>query len=400
MDNSTDSIKRILVALDLTHQSGREHLTGFYRYADRKLDWNIILVPSTEESYAPMVKTIIEKGIDGAVVKGECTPSVAEEICSSHVPIVAIDRPRHPTPRKADTYVICDNRRIGREAAQYFDSVKPFASYAFLPDSSDCEWSRARGKAFRTAVKKRHKNAKVVELVLPIAEMLVDLPKPVAVFAAFDQCAATVVNVCRELNLKIPLDVAVLGVDDDAFVCDHTRPKLTSIRPDHTGQGYMAAKVLDEILCGGAGRRGLVVRDRIAITERESTIIVSADSRLVREANAYLDEHALEQIRVSDVVSHLSVSTRLANLHYSKCTGRSIQEELVTRRLAEARRLLKDTDFSMAKIASRCGFRSQIVLSHLFTKRFGMSMSAWREKSRAEEAALPAKRKARRRSHG
>ena len=50
MTNKTEDTKRILVALDLTHQSGREHLSGFYSFADKESNWEMRLVPSTEPS--------------------------------------------------------------------------------------------------------------------------------------------------------------------------------------------------------------------------------------------------------------------------------------------------------------------------------------------------------------
>ena len=70
MTNKTDDTKRILVALDLTHQSGREHLAGFYSFADKKSNWEIRLVPSTEPSYLPMVERFLSEGVDGAIIKG------------------------------------------------------------------------------------------------------------------------------------------------------------------------------------------------------------------------------------------------------------------------------------------------------------------------------------------
>ena len=60
MTNKAEDTKRILVALDLTHQSGREHLAGFYSFADKKSNWEIRLVPSTEPSYLPMVERFLE----------------------------------------------------------------------------------------------------------------------------------------------------------------------------------------------------------------------------------------------------------------------------------------------------------------------------------------------------
>jgi transcriptional regulator GlxA family with amidase domain len=55
------------------------------------------------------------------------------------------------------------------------------------------------------------------------------------------------------------------------------------------------------------------------------------------------------------------------------------------RRLKEAKRLLSGTEWPMKRIAERCGFRSQIVLAHLFSSRFGKSMRQWRSDARSRD---------------
>ena len=212
----------------------------------------------------------------------------------------------------------------------------------------------------------------------PLSEWIASLPKPLAVFAAFDRCAASVFDACRELRLTIPKSVAVLGVDDDTLICEHTRPKLSSIRPNTVMQGFQAAKELDRILSGRGTKGKTIVCTHLGISERDSTAQIPPGVHIVQKANSYLDKHALEPICVADVVAHTGVSARLANLRYSEATGHSIQEELVSRRLAEAKRLLSKTSWPMTRIATRCGFKSPTILAHLFTSHFGMSMSAWR----------------------
>ena len=372
---------RILVVLDLTLQSGREHLDGFYRHSDRKGNWEVRLVPSVEESSGIMVKSIIERGIDGAIVKSDCSPSIADAIFTAGVPVVAIDRANRTTSQHADAYVLNDNRAFGREAARYFDSLGRFAAYGFVPDPDGREWSKARGKAFMTAVAQRHRDAVVSEQQGSLSEWITSLPKPLAVFAAFDRCAVSVFDACRELRLTIPKSVAVLGVDDDVLICEHTRPKLSSIRPNTVRQGFMAAKELDRILSGRGAKGKTIVCTHLGIYERDSTAPIPPGVRIVQEANSYLSKHALEPICVADVVAHTGVSARLANLRYSEATGHSIQEELISRRLAEAKRLLSKTTWPMTRIATRCGFKSRVVLTHLFTSHFGMSMSAWRNRA-------------------
>ena len=372
---------RIVVALDLSLQSGRERLDGFYRYADRKGNWEVLIVPNVEASSGPMMKDIVGSGIDGAIVYGACAAPVTGAIFSAGVPVVAIDRLHHPTRRAADAYVLSDNKAFGREAARYFDSLGRFAAYGFVPDPDGREWSKARGKAFMTAIAQRHRDAIVSEQQGPLSEWIASLPKPLAVFAAFDRCAASVFDACRELRLTIPKSVAVLGVDDDTLICEHTRPKLSSIRPNTVMQGFQAAKELDRILSGRGTKGKTIVCTHLGISERDSTAPIPPGARIVREVNSYLEKHALEPIRVTDVVTHAGVSARLANLRYSEATGHSIQEELVSRRLAEAKRLLSKTSWPMTRIATRCGFKSQVVLAHLFTAHFGMSMTAWRNRA-------------------
>lgn len=374
--------KRILVALDLTHQSGREHLAGFYRYADEKEDWEIRLVPSTEESYLPMVRRFLSERIDGAVIKGECVAPVRDAIRAAMVPTVAIDRPVSGETGDGHTCICNDNEGIGRAAAQFFASLGQFASYGYIPDPNDCEWSRLRGKAFCGSLNARSKGAAVSVATEPFEEWLAALPRPAALFAAFDQCAGTVLERCRALRIKVPKDVIVLGVDDDALICEHTHPKLSSIRPDHEGQGFAAAKELDRLISNhGPSKTRTIVCPHLGITERDSTRTIPPAAHLVREAQTFIAAHALEGLRVSDVVRHLGVSSRLAHLRFSQAVGHSIRDELVGRRLAEAKRLLEQTSYTQQRIARKCGFKSTVVLAHLFHKHFGQSMRDWRKSS-------------------
>ncbi len=375
----------ILVALDLTHQSGREHLAGFYRYADQQQNWRVRLVPSTEPSYLPMVEKILAGGVDGAIMKGECVLELADAIRASSAPVVSIDKPQVDRDDVADVFICNDNALIGLEAARHFDSLGRFAAYGFVPDPNGCEWSRVRGEAFCREAKAKHPDAEVCTAGDDLKSWIAELPKPAAVFAAFDQAAANVLETCRDLRIGVPRNALVLGVDDDALICDHTVPKLSSIKPDHEEQGFQAAHALDRLISGWKPAKGkTIVCPHLRISERDTTVTVPPAVHLVNQITAYLNENALKEIRVADVVRHVGVSSRLANLRFSQMKGCSIQEELVKRRLAEARRLLRTTTWSMSRIASRCGFKSQIVLAHLFKSRFGKSMSDWRSDVRAQ----------------
>jgi DNA-binding LacI/PurR family transcriptional regulator len=74
------------------------------------------------------------------------------------------------------------------------------------------------------------------------AHKLLGLPKPpTAIFAASDMQALSVMKVARELKIKIPNDLAVVGFDD-IDVADHV--DLTTIRQHLDESGRLAAEIL------------------------------------------------------------------------------------------------------------------------------------------------------------
>jgi LacI family transcriptional regulator len=99
-------------------------------------------------------------------------------------------------------------------------------------------------------------------------------------------------------------------------------------------------------------------------------------------ANAYITQNATKGITVRDVVTHLKVSRRLADLRFRECTGKSILEAILDAKFSEIKRQLTDTSTPIKKITASCGFGNEVHAKHLFKKRFGMTMRDWRNSHR------------------
>lgn len=54
----------------------------------------------------------------------------------------------------------------------------------------------------------------------PVLRRLAELPKPLAVLAAWDVAAVQVAELCHKARLAVPSQVAILGVDDDELLCN------------------------------------------------------------------------------------------------------------------------------------------------------------------------------------
>ncbi len=391
MDQDT---KRIVLAFRLAGEPGRRKLDGFFRYmADHQLDWQLQFVRIREDFNAEFVASFPERGIDGIVFSLPDARDGAEELARLDIPTIALDifdeSLLHGRKRNL-VFIGGSCKDIGQTAARHFLSQGLYRSYAFVPDLAGHTWSRLRGEAFiaemahngfKTAVyRTRGKGYDLPKLRAWINK----LPRPVGIFAAFDDRATQVLEACRDAGLDVPHQVAVIGVDNDEMICPHTTPPLTSVQPDHTRIGELAAEKLQEMMDGRRSTRPeriLVGVKRIEV--RQSTSPVTQSGRLVQRALAFITAHYAEPIRPQDVVRELKVSRRLADLRFSELQGESIGKAILHARLEAVRKMLTATNDTFENIAAACGFNKVDRMRTAFKARYDISMHDYRAQSRS-----------------
>jgi LacI family transcriptional regulator len=183
-------------------------------------------------------------------------------------------------------------------------------------------------------------------------------------------------------KLKVPDDVAVLGIGNDPLICEHTVPQLSSVITRFEDEGYRAARELQAMMLSGRmPQRREITFGALGIEERKSTARTHQGGALVQRGLAFIAENVLSGITVADVVRHLNVSWRLADLRFKEVTGATIQSALVDARLEKVKRWLRDTDMRISDIAQRCGCNPG-VLRNLFHRRCGVSMREYRRRHR------------------
>jgi LacI family transcriptional regulator len=212
-----------------------------------------------------------------------------------------------------------------------------------------------------------------------LLKWLKDIPKPAAVFAANDHRAADVLRTCANGGVRVPDDLAVLGVDDDPIFCVHTRPTLSSIHPDFEAEGYAAAQAMSNLLARRATRRRISVQGEPTVTERVSTAPCSPAGRLVRRVDDLIAEHSKEILNSDMIADALGISRRLLDLRYREVRKTSVFADILATRLAAVRRELRNSRTPIGKITKSCGFNDPASLKRLFKNRYGLSMRAYRE---------------------
>ena len=384
-------MKSVILALQLAGEPGRRKLSGILDYvAERKCKWNIRFVRHKEVLSPDFVRRLADHRIDGIIYSLDSTNPAEMELSKLDIPTVIIDL-YGPSPLRNRTkniaFVEGDCVATARTAADFLLDTGKFRSFAFVPDGRNRVWGRIRGHAFiehlrkhgfATAVYRRPRGIQYDDDEL--AAWLKAQPKPCGVFAAFDDRALDVIDACRAIGLDVPHDIAVVGVDNDVVLCEHTMPALTSVQPDHLVEGHLAAEMLDDMMASGKSRKVRhEVCSNVQTVARESTPAVSNAGRLVQRAVAYIQANATRGIGVRDVVAHLGCSRRLADLRFGELQGMSILDAIRKAQMDEVCHLLRTTNLSISAIAARAGFKNAKRLPEQFKAMFGCSCGAYRK---------------------
>ena len=377
--------KRVLVALPFSHISQRK-LCGIFRYADETDNWELHILPNDVALTPEEFRKLAENGIDGVIVSSGGIDAALFEIAREGVPIALIEQDRFQ--RKSDVvYIRIDESSIGGTAALFYLRDARWRTFGYVHTRSNGAWDIGRAKAFKDMLERHGAVCSEFPAALgadssdaALSKWLKSLPKPVALFAAEDYRAHDVLNACIDCGLRVPQDVAIMGVGNTEAICDNSVPPLSTVEPDYELYGYLAAKHLDrimtakrpmkpeEVLCGV---RRVVVRESTPNTRRKAGL-------LVQKALSYIRENARRGITVRDVISHLRVSRTLAVTGFREVLGTTILRTIHDIRLEQTRKALKETGDTIAEVCSRCGWKSENNPKRLFRAKYGKSMREFR----------------------
>ena len=389
MPKKAQKIRNVIVAANLADASWRDFLTGFFDYARTGVHWNIKLIQSSGElSEAIRNRDVLSK-THGVVTGIRADDATAAAFREMKIPLVLVGMEDERLTRRTGTTVVRhDNEDIGSFAAKHFLFLGNFNSFGFVTTQDNAPWAKLRACGYRQTLEANGHTSHFFKSPFPsgseedlkrLMRWTRELPKPAAVFVAYDRRAIDVLAACKEASTPVPGQVAVIGVDNDRLLCDFADPPLSSIAPDHEEEGRIAAQTLDEMMRERPRKRP----DRILITgkrivERESARQTTPATALLRRATDYIVRNAAKNIKTADVARHLGVSRSLLDLRFREANGKTTSAFISETRLAEVKRRLRKTKQSIRGISRECGFANPNHLKNLFKRHFGMSMRDYR----------------------
>jgi LacI family transcriptional regulator len=211
-----------------------------------------------------------------------------------------------------------------------------------------------------------------------LAAWLRSLPKPAGLLACNDIRGQQVINACREAEIRVPEEVAVLGVDNDEIICRLCRPTLSTIEPDVERIGRLAGELIAAQLSSHPVDSSYQVPPR-RIVERQSADTVVANHPLVVNATRLIRDRDCGEVSVEQVCEAVGTSRSTLDKLFLSNLGRSVAGEMTRTRLQRSQGLLQDSDLPLAEIARRCGFSSATYFCRFFKRITQQTPDSYRQ---------------------
>ncbi len=374
-------MKRIVLLLETSRAFGRQLIIGIARYSRLNGPWSFYKEPIDLKSSIPHLTSWKP---DGIIMRDSL---ITKELLKLKIPtILAVHDSKYP---KDLPVIKTDSYSIAKMASEHL-LEKGLRNFAFC-GFDDYDWSKERGSCFSKFINeagykthiylapKRIKKDDWENEQHHVSEWIEALPKPVGIFACNDDRGQHILEVCKLNDLKVPEDVAVVGVDNDPMICEIGDPPLTSIALNVEAAGFEAAKLLDQLINRKkiAGKQIMVTPSHIV--QRQSSDILAVDDTEVASALSYIRNNAKNKIRVDDVVKVTSVSRRTLEKRFRETIHRSIHKEIQQVRVEWISKLLLESDLPISEITSLFEFTDVEHISRYFRKEKGVALQEFRK---------------------
>ena len=378
--------KNILLLIETSRIFGRDLIQGITQFATETKQWNLFLCDQITA-----IKN--EKWLGGW--KGDALIARAYDKNIKRF-FDGFDGPKinlSSDGKNSTLYVRLDNEQCGRLAVEHFQK-RGYRNFAFF-SMGHTYWSRYRYDCFHNALEQYGFSCHLCpqaqrrnSLMLPtlwwqgsddsVLAWIESLPKPIAVFCAYDNHAFYLANLCNIYGVAVPENVALLGVDNDLSLCLTTSPPLSSIDPNARQIGYESAILLDTMLTGRCLPKLPIVVQPSGIVARQSTDNIAIDNPILAHALRMIRHDDAQHLRVADLVRELCVSKGTLNTLFRKHLNCSPLEEILRVRMERAKELLCNTIMPIGKISVLIGYETPEYFSRAFTREVGLSPQKYR----------------------
>ena len=379
--------------IEVANEYGRKLINGIVKYSKVYGPWTFYrTVPYVYVEYPFNRKFVGDKtfGIlkawhaDGIIA--HVSDKVAKNVLELNIPTIIATQ----STIKGLATITADYLAIGKMAAEHFLN-KRFQNFAFC-GVGDLLWAQKRGEGFANRLKEAGFDTYIYQSPQNklncnwryeqnhMAKWLKSLPKPIGLLACNDDRAAQLIEACKIAELRVPEQIAVIGVDNDRFICELTHPPLSSIEMDTETAGFEAAKLLDEMIKGNKLSMDEIIIHPTFVEGRESTDILAINDPNIARAIRYIYDNLKRDVLVEEVAAAAMMSRRTLERRFAEILGKSVKHEIRRARVELTAKMLIETNLAIHQIAMALGYPGVDHVSRYFRQEKGMSPLTYRKK--------------------
>lgn len=362
-------------------------MSGIAQYIRETRPWSIHF---NERSVGEALPSWIESWKGDGIITRFPLPEIRDVVRKKAIPVVDLNE---QLGGMGIPLISNDHGAIGRMAAEHL-LARGFQQFAYIGHSGHL-WSDGRRDALIEKVSAQnypcyvYADKLVSRKVLhqwgfqkdldSVAQWVASLPKPIGIMACGDFRGVQLLNACRQANVAVPEEAAVVGVGADDVACQFADPPLSSVVLNGWKMGYEAAALLDRMMQGKAAPKSETLIPPLDVVVRRSSDIMAISDPLVARAVNFIRKNARSSINVEAVLKHLKVSRTTLQNHFRASFNRSVHDVLIEAKLSCVKELLVTTRLPIADISERCGFQHPEYMSAAIKKHTGCSPARYRQ---------------------
>ncbi|EPC8412014.1 LacI family DNA-binding transcriptional regulator [Bacillus thuringiensis] len=274
-----------LIVTDLQRESVKDNfmfetLCGVSGYL-AKTDYEVVVLNTTtsKQRNKTYKQICAERQLDGVIIQGlKMDDPYLQEVVTSETPCILIDI---PVVGEKIGYVTSNQFESAKNAVKYLRRIG-HENIAYLNGTTHAYVSKEREKAYKIALKEtgiKYREEYIIagnfveeDAKQAMIPLLLNYPEITAVFCASDVMALGALQAARELKLKVPEQLSIIGFDN-ILLSQYVAPKLTTVGQFPYEMGMAATKMLIEIIEGKETSRVVEVKNELILRDSVAPII-------------------------------------------------------------------------------------------------------------------------------
>ncbi|OUX36635.1 MAG: hypothetical protein CBE26_04945 [Kiritimatiellaceae bacterium TMED266] len=303
---------------------------------------------------------------DGCIALLECAQTL-NYFRTHKIPLIDLGLSKHKLPVQR---VVTDNQEVARLAAEHFRDQGYREVFALTPTGSEMYKERLHFFTLQMEKDGGHVHVMQSDHIHPgvIRELRAEAANrnrrleelSLGFFAYTDNMGAELISLLLTHELRVPENVAVLGVDNDDLINSGLTLGLSSVDSDLEGLGLLAAKELHKTLDNPAtSTLPPIIRHKPrGVIARRSTDCYAVRNPIVAEALHWIHHNFQRGIQATDVAEAVGITQQGLQKAFQEDYIRTPGQEVRYQRSKAVAHLLECTEATLSEIAKNCGYYS------------------------------------------